>query len=74
MYVCRNQWWNPLKWNVGSNLVDVGRSAVHAVCSADSDSVPVVGLAGPEASVKGCGVTEARLQGKSWAPIPPNGR
>ena len=26
----RNQWWNPLKWNAGSNLVDLGRSAVRA--------------------------------------------
>ena len=28
-YECRNQWWNPRKWNVGSNLTDLGRSAVH---------------------------------------------
>ena len=29
VYVCRNQWWNPRKWNAGSNLTDRGRSAVH---------------------------------------------
>ena len=28
-YECRNQWWNPRKWNVGSNLADLGRSAVR---------------------------------------------
>ena len=28
-YECRNQWWNPLKWNVGSNLADMGRCATR---------------------------------------------
>jgi len=28
--VCRNQWSNPLKSGTGSNLVDMGRIAVHA--------------------------------------------
>ena len=32
----------------------------------------VFGLAGSEATVKVCGVVVARLQGKSWAPIPSN--
>ena len=32
------------------------------------------GLAGSEATVKGCGVVVARLQGKSWAPIPSIGQ
>lgn len=32
-----------------------------------------LGLAGTEATVKVCGVAVARLQGKSWAPIPSNG-
>jgi hypothetical protein len=27
VHECRNQWWNPLKWNTGSNLADMGRSA-----------------------------------------------
>jgi len=31
VYECRNQRWNPLKRKcAGSNLVDVGRTAVHA--------------------------------------------
>jgi len=33
----------------------------------------VLGLAGSEATVKVCGVVVARLQGKSWAPIPSSG-
>lgn len=32
-----------------------------------------LGLAGPEATAKACGVVVARLQGKSWAHIPSNG-
>jgi hypothetical protein len=70
VYECRNQWWNPLKWNVGSNLVDVGRSAVHALDVFGSDFRVGLGLAGREATTKACGVVVARLQGKSWAPIP----
>jgi hypothetical protein len=30
VYVWRNQWSNPLKSRTGSNLVDMGRVAVHA--------------------------------------------
>ena len=30
VYECRNQWSNPLKARTGSNLVDMGRAAVHA--------------------------------------------
>src|SRR5690349_15159683 len=33
----------------------------------------VLGLAGSKATVKVCGVVVARLQGKSWAPIPSSG-
>jgi hypothetical protein len=29
VYECRNQWLNPLKSRTGSNLVDMGRTAVH---------------------------------------------
>ena len=68
VHECRNQWWNPLKWNVGSNLVDLGRSAVRACGGGQLRVGP--GLAGPEATTKVCGVVVARLQGKSWAPIP----
>ncbi len=32
------------------------------------------GLAGPEATVKCCGVAVVRPPGKSWAPIPSNGQ
>jgi hypothetical protein len=35
-YECRNQWWNPRKWNVGSNLADLGRSAVHIAAAVPS--------------------------------------
>jgi hypothetical protein len=38
------------------------------------DFESVLGLAGSEATVKVCGVVVARLQGKSWAPIPSNDR
>jgi hypothetical protein len=74
VYVCRNQWSNPLKWNAGSNLVDMGRSAVHTrVEMAWVTLGSVLGLAGSEATVKVCGVAVARLQGQSWTPIPSTG-
>jgi len=46
VYVCRNQWWNPLKEGTGSNLVDAGRAATHAVCWAPTLSVGFVRLLG----------------------------
>ena len=70
-YECRNQWWNPLKWNVGSNLADRGRSAARVACGRRLRVG--LGLAAAEATVKVCGVAVARLQGKSWTPIPFNG-
>ena len=74
-YECRNQWWNPLKWTAGSNLVDVGRSAAACLSTVRAGMFRVgLGLAGPEGTVKGCGVAVSRLQGKSWAPIPSNGQ
>ncbi len=33
-----NQWWNPRKCGAGSNLVDVGRTAVHAALFLGGDS------------------------------------
>jgi hypothetical protein len=68
-----NQWLNPLKRGIGSNLADVGRGAARAV---------LVGwrlrgryfVAGAEAMRKVCGVLVARLQGQSWAPPPSIGR
>ena len=68
-----NQWLNPLKRGTGSNLVDMGRAAAGAD--------RLTGMREPEATgnvVSGvtgnvCGVPVTRLQGKSWAPIPPTG-
>ncbi len=55
----------------GSNLVGMGRIAVHA-CNGRllgwSSGV------GPEAMGKACGVPMAIPQGQSWAPIPLNGQ
>lgn len=73
MYVCRNQRSNPLKSETGSNLVDMGRTAVHA--PAVSGATPkLVRRAGGEATRKACGVLVARLQGNSWAPHPSIGQ
>jgi len=66
-----NQWLNPLKADTGSNLVDVGRIAAHAVgdgCRRGLRSRR--NAVGGEAARKVCGVLVAMLQGKSWAPIP----
>jgi hypothetical protein len=73
VYVCRNQWWNPLRSRTGSNLVDKGRVAVHVRAIARTTPSPV-DRAGKEALGKVCGVPRARLQGKSWAPPPSNGK
>jgi hypothetical protein len=69
----RNQLWNPLKDLIGSNLVDMGRAAVHAPPAWWGDSQGWFSHAGLEATVKVCGVAVARPQGKSWAPVPSNG-
>ena len=75
VYVCRNQWWNPLKWTDRLEPGGYGpvSSARPAMLGA-GDSESGLGLAGPEAMGKACGVPVARLQGKSWAPIPSNGQ
>ena len=74
VYVCRNQWWNPLKGYTGSNLVDVGRAAVHAArVFPAGDSMVGAKTSGLEAMGRACGVPMARLQGNSWAPPPPTG-
>jgi hypothetical protein len=72
VYVSRNQWSNPLKARTGSNLVDMGRAAVHIQQEAWMTPTSV-NWAGKEAMEKNCGVPMARLQGKSWAPHPSNG-
>jgi len=52
--------------------VDMGRAAVHgALCGASTPKPDCV--VGGEATEKACGVPVARLQGHSWAPIPPTG-
>lgn len=68
----RNQRVKPLKRFTGSNLVDMGRGAVHTrggVCrwrvTRGSGEV-----AGREAMGKVYGVLMARPQGQSWAPTP----
>jgi hypothetical protein len=74
VYECRNQWLNPLKSRTGSNLADMGRSAVHArVRCARATPMPM-SRNGWEATGKCCGVPVARLQGKSWAPPPSMGQ
>jgi hypothetical protein len=66
-----NQWWNPLKHVTGSNLMDLGQAAVHVRDHGRLRSRML--RAGGEAMGKVCGVPMARLQGKSWAPIPSTG-
>jgi hypothetical protein len=65
-----NQWLNPLKRDAGSNLVDVGRIAAHAVRDRGWRLRSRPNAVGGEAARKVCGVLVAMLQGKSWAPIP----
>jgi hypothetical protein len=71
----RNQRVKPLKRYTGSNLVDVGRSAVHARRSLRGGwATPEPGeVAGREAMRKVCGVLVAMPQGQSWAPTPLTG-
>ena len=70
----RNQRLKPLKRFTGSNLVDAGRSAVHACAPSGGQVTPVPGeVAGREATGKACGVLVAMLQGQSWAPTPSTG-
>jgi hypothetical protein len=66
-----NQWLNPLKADAGSNLVDVGRGAAHAVRDGRGRGLRSrPNAVGGEATRKACGVLVAMLQGKSWAPTP----
>ena len=55
VYVCRNQWSNPLKSRTGSNLVDMGRAAVHFRVEARMTPSSAY-RAGQEAMEKVCGV------------------
>jgi hypothetical protein len=64
---------NPRKSRTGSNLVDMGRAAVHACLRTGQRDSDAGELAGQEATPKDCGVGVARLPGKSWAPPPSTG-
>jgi hypothetical protein len=67
----RNQRVKPLKRYTGSNLADMGRSAVHA---RRWRATPGPGeVAGKEATRKACGVLVAMPQGQSWPPTPSTG-
>jgi hypothetical protein len=65
----------PQSNSAGPNLVDLGRSAVHALLfEGGGDSRVGCRSADQEATRKGCGVLVARLPGNSWAPRPSTGR
>ena len=72
VYECRNQWWNPLKRCTGSNLADQGRYCSVSVssCCEVADSGVDTGKAGPEVTVKACGVTVARAAGEKLGTHP----
>jgi hypothetical protein len=61
VYECRNQWSNPLKARTGSNLVDMGRTTVHARGKFARATPKPVNRAGGEAMRKACGVLMAML-------------
>ena len=67
----RNQRVKPLKRYAGSNLADMGRSAVHARRWRATPGPGEVGRQGGHE--EGCGVLVARPQGQSWAPTPSTG-
>lgn len=69
----RNQRVKPLKRYTGSNLVDMGRGAVHTRGDEVGRRRVTRGsgeVAGREAMGKVYGVLMARPQGQSWAPTP----
>jgi len=66
-----NQWLNPLKSDAGSNLVDVGRSAAHAVRAVGGRGLRSRSNAtGGEAARKVCGVLVAMLLGEELGADP----
>jgi hypothetical protein len=66
-----NQWLNPLKADAGSNLVDVGRTAAHAVCDGRGRGLRSrPNAVGGEATRKVCGVLVAMLQGEELGADP----
>ena len=66
-----NQWLNPLKRDTGSNPVDVGRDAAHAVCDVCGRGLRSrPNAVGGEAARKVCGVLVAMLQGEELGADP----
>ncbi len=60
-----NQWLNPLKRCAGSNLVDMGRDAVHVGGAVRRRGLRSrINMPGGEAMPNGCGVGMAMLQGE----------
>ena len=72
VYDTETSYGTPSSKEPARNLADQGRTAVHAPLTG-GDSQGRILVAGPEATVKVCGVAVARPQGNSWAPIPSNG-
>lgn len=64
-----NQWLTPRKRSTGSNLVDMGRVAVHGLvfCGRVRLRHRCL-LAGEEATPNNCGVGVAMPSGYSWVP------
>jgi hypothetical protein len=65
-----NQWLKPLKRDAGSNLVDVGRIAAHAVRDCGRGLRSRRNAVGGEAARKVCGVLVAMLQGEELGADP----
>jgi hypothetical protein len=65
-----NQWLKPLKRDAGSNLVDVGRIAAHAVRDRGRGLRSRRNAVGGEAARKVCGVLVAMLQGEELGADP----
>jgi len=68
-----NQWSNPLKHDAGSNLVDLGRNAAHAVREVDGRGLRSrPNAAGGEVARRACGGLAAMLQGEELVAHPVN--
>jgi hypothetical protein len=71
----RNQWLKAPQSNPpAQNLADMGWVASRTrTASAVRGTLGSGDVAGPEATVKACGVVVAMVQGHNWVPIPSNG-
>ena len=63
-----NQWLKLRNGASGSNLADMGRTAVRDLVRGDGSTPKPVLADGEEATLKACGVGVAMLPGYSWAP------